>query len=426
MRLRSCLSVWLLLAAGAYTAVAMTNGVATPANGGVVTQALAELGLDREPGDVTFTAVPDEVEAAIEHVSSVALNGGGMWDLAHIATLVHFTQSPTNHGVAWKLRPRWSASGAATVSVLDTPFEPCIRFAYSTNIPDYAVLPCSLRYSEDAPESTGVFVRCVAMPPPSNGVVHGSFLCREETTPNLQSGTSYRYTTRRHLIRACVDGVDTLITFSDMQGKSSFARRGIAVGPAEHDVYYYSERVGTNLRGLQWVKARMNMSRSMVVWAPAESNATAFAAFSWVNAGWRQLNVTRTHHIYEVLEKILAMRIALARSPGLTEESAAAVVARVLHMPTNEVERAYAKYCEYVKYWRDVERSQAGLTSLYQPNSLLSIYDEGELARMPFHLRQALVIQEEVRALRGVPSWSADGATTNKPANAGWKRFLRL
>lgn len=408
-----------LCAAGIET----TNGSAVPP---AVTQDNHVVDLEIEQSAITFVSVPDEVEAAVDHLTAVLLSGTGSLELAHLRALALFPQAPTNHGVAWKLRTRWSSAGAATVSALSVPFAECIIFGYSTNIPDYSVLPCSLRYSEDAPESTRAFVRCIATLPASNSMVHDAFLCREETTPNPQSGTSYTYTTRRHLVRAMIDGVDVLISFSDMQGKSSYARRGVPVGPLEDDVYYYSERTGTNLRGLQWVKPRMNLSRSLVVWTPGGSNETAFAAFSWVNAGWRQLNVTRAHHIYEVLEKILRTRQALARAPGMTEARAAATVARVMGMDTNQINKAYARYCAYVKHWRDIERSQAGLTSLYQPNSLNSMYDEGELARVPFHLRQALVVQEEVRALRGVPTWSADGATTNKPASAGWTRFLRL
>jgi len=390
------------------------------------TLALHDAVLDQDSSDIDFVPMPDAVEKAIDHLSSVLLQGTGSLQTACLRALVSFAQNSTNHGVPWKLRTRWSSSGAATLSALEMPFHSCIVFSYSTNIPDYSVLPCSLRYTEDEPSSTAVFLRCVAAVPASNSIVHDAFLCQEETTPNPQSGTSYTYTTRRHLIRAMIDGVDVLISFSDMQGKSSYARRGIPVGPPENDVYYYSERTGTNLRGLQWVKPRMNLSRSLVVWAPYGSNQTAFAAFSWVNAGWRKLNVTRTHHIYQVLEKILATRHLVARSPAMTEHTAAAAVARVLQMSTNQINHAYERYCAYVKHWRDIERSQAGLTSLYQPNSLNSIYDEGELARMPFHLRQALVVQEELRTLRGTPTWSADGATTNKPARSGWSRFLRM
>lgn len=421
--IRICGACGMVLFALCAAGVETTNGSAATS---AVTQDNHVVDLELEQSTITFVSVPDEVEAAVDHLSAVLLSSTGSLELAQLRALALFAQAPTNHGLAWKLRTRWNSAGAATVSALGLPFAECIAFSYSTNIPDYAVLPCSLRYSEDAPDSTAVFVRCIATPPASNSIVHAAFLCREETTPNPQSGTSYSYATRRHLVRAMVDGVDVLISFSDMQGKSSYARRGVPVGPLEDDVYYYSERTGTNLRGLQWVKPRMNLSRSLVVWTPGGSNETVFAAFSWVNAGWRKLNVTRTHHIYEVLEKILQTRHALARSPAMTEARVAATVARVMGMNTNQINKTYAQYCAYVKHWRDIERSQAGLTSLYQPNSLNSMYDEGELARVPFHLRQALVVQEEVRALRGVPTWSADGATTNKPANAGWTRFLRL
>jgi len=383
-------------------------------------------GLDLEATTIEFTRAPDSVEAALEHLSSVLVSGTGALQLAQIGVLASFAQNEADSGRAWKLRTRWGADGAASVSALNQPFNTCIAFSYSTNIPDYGVLPCSLRYSEDTPDSTAAFMRCVASAPASNTLVHSSFLCREETTPNPQSGTAYSYITRRHLIRANLDGTDVLGSFSDMQGRSSYALRGIPVGPPEHDVYYYSERTGTNLRGLQWVKPRMNLSRSLVLWVPAGSNRTAFIACSWVHAGWRQINVTRTHHIYDVLDKILRTRHELAQAPAMTEHATQAAVQRVFAMSSNEVQTAYARYCAYVKHWRDIERSQAGLTSLYQPNSLSDLYNEGELARMPFHLRQALIVQEELRALRGAATWSDDGATTNTPARRGWSRFLRM
>ena len=67
------------------------------------------------------------------------------------------------------------------------------------------------------------------------------------------------------------------------------------------------------------------------------------------------------------------------------------------------VDADYEKYLAYVRRWRD------GDTSDSQHNPLLqSLYDQKATQSIPLSHRRALLVQERMRTLMGISTWSAE------------------
>lgn len=366
---------------------------------------LADLGAEID-AKVDFTAVPPDVETAMTRVLDYMNAPRGTLTLGDLRPLLRFMRSAAATERPWLPADRWKASGAGAVTVLPGPYTKFLDLYYSTNVPDYAIFSSALRYSTnlDPEHFTRVTRSCVLRDIPLNSFAYGKFVCIEETTPNQQSGTAYHYTNERIFVHANVAGTPVFISFANMIGRSSFGLRGLPVGPAEHHLYYYSKLSGTNLRGLNWVKPIMYVSKTLVMHMPLSSNTTAALGFSWVSAGWKGLNVTRSHHIYPVILTAHERKATLARDPRVTYTSLSALTQQADSLSPAQINARYAAYCTYVKQWRDkVPRS---LTSFYGPTSLRDLYDEKALAEMSLPHRRALILQESVRRLLGRPTWS--------------------
>jgi len=357
--------------------------------------------------NLALVAVPPQVERALDQAIAFMQAPTGAVTLGTWRPLLAFIRQEAASGRAWQPKDRWDADGAATLVSLPSPLSKHVALYYSLTIPDYAIFPSSMRFSSvlDTAAFTRATLACVPHAIPLNQYAYGRFRCIEETTPNPQSGTAYHYTNVRAIARLNLAGREIFMSFSDMLGRSSYAVRGVPVGPLDDHVYYYSEKPGTNLRGLSWVQPAMYVSRSLIINVALDERHTASCAFSWVNAGWRGINVTRTSHIIPILQTIQQKMFDLARAPNASVAQFSTLTDNVMGLPTAQVNARYQTYCDYVTTYRD--KGKKGLTSILTRNILGELYDAKTMARLDGSHRRALILQEEVRRLLGQPTWSA-------------------
>ncbi len=357
--------------------------------------------------NLALVSLPPQVEQALDQTIAFMQAPTSAVTLGMLRPLLAFIRQEAASGRAWQPTDRWNADGAAALVTLPSALSNHIALYYSATIPDYAIFPSSMRYSSVL--DTAAFMRatlaCVPQAIPLNHYAYGRFRCIEETTPNPQSGTAYHYTNVRAIARLNLAGREIFMSFSDMLGRSSYAVRGVDVGPVDDHLYYYSEKPGTNLRGLSWVQPVMYISRSLIVNVALDERHTASCAFSWVNAGWRGLNVTRTYHIIPILQTIQQTMLALARAPNASVAQFSTLTDKVMDLPAAQVDARYQRYCDDVTAWRD--KGKKGLTSLLTRNILGELYDAQTMGRLDDAHRRALILQEEVRRLLGQPTWSA-------------------
>ena len=153
--------------------------------------------------------------------------------------------------------------------------------------------------------------------------------------------------------------------------------------------------------------SQIHRSTTLSIYVALNSNETAVATFAWLNAGWHGMNVTRACHILNSQINALHFSRRIAEHPNVSSTRIAAIVNTVNAMSPAEVEADYGKYLVYVRSWCDKEKKpDSCYTAL-----LKSLYDPRTTQTIPLSYRRALLVQERVRALMNIPTWSA---TTNQ------------
>ena len=224
----------------------------------------------------------------------------------------------------------------------------------------------------------------------------------EEITPNPESGSYFSYTNSRTFLRGTIDGHDVLFSCAETTSPSTLSNRGVLVGPLDQALFYYSERQGLNLAGMTWMTSQILHSTTLRVYIALNSNETAVASFAWLNAGWKGLNVTRTQHILNSQKTTLDFSRKIAESPHITPENLVTLINDVKALPDSTVNDDYGKYLDYVKAWRD-----RGKKGFFGCSMLQELFDEKANQSIPPSYRRALLVQERVRILLGIPTWSA-------------------
>ncbi|NLF38739.1 hypothetical protein GX586_04800 [bacterium] len=360
-------------------------------------------------------ALPDAVEASLTYLWDFMATTNAAFDPARVEAVVSFIATQPTNESDWVPASRGGADGSACIVSLPCALERILALSYEPGIPDYALYAAVLRHSAevDATEVTDAYAQC-AVPAWTDAValVTRKYLCTEEITPNPESGTYYTYTNVRQMVRCMVGTYDTLFSFTQMLGPSSLSKRGAPVGPPENGLFYFSEKPGISLPGLVWLQSQIRSSRTVTLYIGTGSNSTAFCAFTWMNAGWRGLNVTRSSNILNTQKASMHLIRRIAGTPAATSSNVAAIVRTALAMPASDVNKEYEKYCAYVKEWREKEKGSLlkRVNINVNVNTLGAVFDPETLLTMPMHYRRALVIQEHVRELLGMPTWSAEQA----------------
>jgi hypothetical protein len=199
-----------------------------------------------------------------------------------------------------------------------------------------------------------------------------------------------------------VDNQDVVFSCAETVGPSTFSNRGVPVGPLQQALFYYSEKPGLNLTGMTWLLSQITRSTTLSLYIALNSNETAVATFAWLNAGWKGLNVTRATHILNTQITTLNYSRKIAQHPKISAPVLANIVATVEALSPTDVDLDYDKYLAYVRMWRDTKKSSSCYSSL-----LKTLYDQKATESIPLSHRRALLVQERVRELMDIPTWSA-------------------
>jgi len=323
--------------------------------------------------------------------------------------LVDFVCDASLTDSGWELPKRHGAAGAAYVVRVGVPLVQYLALNFHPGIPDYAVFPASLRYSacSDRNEMQRAYSCIGSGPTGTQEYATSRMTGMEEITPNPESGSYFSYTNSRTFVRCKVANRDVLFSCSDTLAPSTFSCRGVPVGLPDKTLFYYSGRPGVNLTGMTWMLSQIIRSTTLSVYVALNSNETAVATFAWLNAGWRGVNVTRASHILNSQKSTLDFSRRIAQHPDISAPLIAAIVDGVNGMTPVAIKADYERYLAYVRIMRDRER-----TGFFCGNSLLrELYDPTENQSVPLIYQRALIIQERVRTVLGIPTWSIDNTT---------------
>ncbi len=363
-------------------------------------------------GREVYHPLPEKSEAAISHLMSFAYGTNSQLDILKIAPLIAHIASFSQTNQAWRPRDRWDAQGAGIFTHSTASMGPRLRVNFSTRIPDYALFYKTLRYSNaiDEKEYEKAIDECVKTSVPSQSYHTAGYKSIELTTPNVQSGACYAYTNERKMVRANIYGTNVLFSLAQMINNSSLSTRGIEVGNVEDGVYYYSDKHGINIRGITWVESRMYISKSLVIYIDLPDSTTAVGIFSWVNAGWNDVNVTQYFHIYTVLKDAVDTLKNIAWNNNVHPDRTAAAIEKIHALPKKEIDVFYKKYTDYVKKQYDKMNPSKGFFGKMKvwdnEPQLVGLYSKKTLDKMPAEYKIALIVQEYIRSLVGDHTWS--------------------
>ena len=348
---------------------------------------------------------PADAQASVDHLFAFAANPKQQaYTPSKAEALVKFVIRACVDDSGWKLPPLAGAEGAAYVVTITTPLQQYLNLNFNPGIPDYAVFPAALRYSTwlDSNAMQRAYSLINTGPTGTLDYVTGKMNGTEEITPNPESGSYFSYTNSRTFLRGTIDGHDVLFSCAETTSPSTLSNRGVLVGPLDQALFYYSERQGLNLAGMTWMTSQIFHSTTLSVYIALNSNETAVASFAWLNAGWKGLNVTRTQHILNSQKTTLDFSRKIAESPHITPENLVTLINDVKALPDSTVNDDYGKYLDYVKAWRD-----RGKKGFFGCSMLQELFDEKANQSIPPSYRRALLVQERVRILLGIPTWSA-------------------
>lgn len=382
---------------------------------GGITETLLNKAQAQFRGDEVYYPLPEEAEAAVTHIMEFVEGTHTTLNFSVITPLVSHIVTYSQSNMAWRLKDRWDAHGAAIFSHSDQPMGPRMRVNFSTRIPDYALFYKTLRYSNalEKDKYRRAIEECVKTSAPSQSYHTASYKSIELTTPNIQSGACYVYTNRRQMIRANILGTNVLFSLARMIDNSSLSTRGILIGPEDKGLYYYSDVNGINIRGLTWVQSRMYVSKSLVIYIDLPNGTTAVGMLSWVNAGWNDVNVTQYYHIYTVLRDAIDTLNNIAWNKNIHPDYTGDAIETIQRLPEKKLEELYKKYCAYVEKCYNEQKPSKGLFGKMkvweEAPQLVTLYSKKTLADMPESYKKALLVQEYIRSLVGERTWSKKG-----------------
>ncbi len=374
--------------------------IAFPAYGAEATNSVLS------PKDIQEAMRPFPAEASASLNTAVTFSTTAQEGFAPdtLKALVEFVRTACAADSGWELPKRDGAAGSAYIVKVKVPLAQYLALNFHPGIPDYAVFSAALRYSTclNSNDMQNAYSCIESGPSGTLQYVTAKMTGTEEITPNPESGCYFSYTNTRVFVRCKVEDQDVVFSCAETLGPSTFSNRGVPVGPLQQALFYYSEKPGLNLTGMTWLLSQITRSTTLSLYISLNSNETAVATFAWLNAGWKGLNVTRASHILNTQITTLDYSRRIAQHPKVSAPVLAAIVTAVESLSPADVDKDYEKYLAYVRMWRDNKNPGFCYSSL-----LKNLYDQKATETISTPHRRALLVQERVRSLMDMPTWSA-------------------
>lgn len=267
-------------------------------------------------------AVPDDLMPGIEHL--LALTGpqsGSVFEPQRIESLLAFVTTPYDRSKQYHTADRFDAPSAYIGFDFNKSLADTIKFVYNPDVPGYALIPTSIRWSRWT-EVQGTRQRLPRLWEKLADLDRPYLIKGHEfveNTPDLFAHTYYAYGLYRTLILFRHNGNNVLISLSKQDNTSDAGKKGLIVGDDDDWNYLYSGREGTGKPGLGWMRTYMYDSASIMIYyeLPTHPSTVRCGIFKWVRAGWLDINVVKSKHIYRGLQRFVATFKQVIESPSL-------------------------------------------------------------------------------------------------------------
>jgi hypothetical protein len=343
--------------------------------------------------------VPPAAVPGISHLLGLAgAENHKVFSPERITGLMEFMLGPKKDGTIYTAAAALDYPSAYCETDTRVPLEQLLEYAFNPTIPWFATSPSSLRSTvwtrtePPWPALPRIWEQIPKEGPPV--VVRGVEVV--ENTPDLFSGSYYRYHLYRTLIAYTQGGRRTVISISRQVDASELGKKGYTVGKDEDWTYFYSGEAGLTLGGLGWVKCRMFDSAGISVYTEAEPGVVRLGNLKWIRAGWNGINVVKNEHIYEGMARFGRTFKQLLESPRLppvkTLEEACRRIERLSDLELRE---------RMARYRQVLQARAAALDGGARKHLPDAFWDNGYWAALtPEEMRSVLVL-ETLKAMLG-------------------------
>jgi hypothetical protein len=257
----------------------------------------------------------------VDYLESLLESRDAAFDSQKVAELLDFVVSPQGADAHLDPGKRDNATGAYFYTDIKAPLAKVLKYAYNPAIPAYVTLPSVVRLGGWQAKPTGPFetlwekAGSVTEPLVVRGVEY------EEITPDLSTGSYYRYDMDRFMVLLSHKGRDFFISVAGQKSPSTVGRKGAIIGPDADWTYYYSGQKGLSKSGLGWVSSYMYDAASVsILYEPVPSKGqTRYVTFKWLRAGWGGINMVGRENILEGCRRFAMGFKKILESPNLPE-----------------------------------------------------------------------------------------------------------
>lgn len=308
------------------------------------------------------------------------------FDSGRVARVLEFILAPKAADVIYTADEKLGKPSAYAEFDLDTDLERLIRIAYSPDIPGVATAPSSLRltYWTQVNGNGGKLPKLWEVLPDLDKPVVVTGTAYEEITPDVFSGAYYGYDLDRTLILFKYQGRRFLISLAKQRDVSEVGKKGVILGRDDQWNYLYTGAEGIPRFGLGWVRSYMYDSYAILVYC--ETNPTAPAVrlgvFKWVRAGWQDINMVRSFHIYRGINRFAK---GLEEVLATTSKSGISVISaefdRIRQLSQEELKAATRSYLERLKerYREDDNLKQKETAVLFEGDEYVNQLSRREM-----------------------------------------------
>ena len=298
-------------------------------------------------GSALFAAADPDRSAAtpgwnegIDHLAAVLKSGETTFDVKKVSGLLDFVVSEKGGDANLNPGKRENAAGAYFFTDVKAPLSKVVKYAYNPKIPAYVTLPSVIRLGGWQVKPNGPYdtlwgkVGDVKEPLIMRGVEY------EEITPDLTTGTYYRYDMDRLMVLVNYRGKDFFLSVTRQKNPSTVGRKGAIIGSDTDWNYFYSGQKGVNKPGLGWVSSYMYDAFSVsILFEPgAAKSQTRYVSFKWLRAGWSGINMVKRENIIEGCKRFAFGFKKILESPQLPEaEQLIDTYARIKSLPDQEL-----------------------------------------------------------------------------------------
>jgi hypothetical protein len=309
----------------------------------------------------------------------------------HITHLLDFVTQQKNGSALYHAGKKLGAPSAYYEFDIHRNLDHILRYAFNPGIPYCVIAPSSVRICRSI-EVEGRKQPLPALDKLLPGMDKPVILTGVEhvvNTPDPLTGAYYSYEVDRKFILFKHQGRNVLVTISKQRGKSDSGKKGLILGSDDNWDYVYTGQDGITKPGLGWVRTYMYDSYGIIVYYEIDSEKPLVKCgiFKWIRAGWANLNMVQTKHIYSGMRRFAKAFKSVIENPQLPPPSElAGIFSSIEQLPIEILKKKTENHLKILakRYSHDEEFPNKWQEQIIKDENYLNQLNSEEMQSMLF------------------------------------------